>query len=388
MLIRRRPDVHLTYCLNIHPGERAEDQLAAVRTHAAAVKARVSPRAPMGLGLRLGAAAARALDASPARRAAWARTMDELGMYVFTFNGFPYGRFHRARVKERVYAPDWRDPRRVDYTLRLARLLAAWMPDGIEGSISTVPVGYAARLRTPAARAAAADGLIAAARGLAELERKTGRRVRLALEPEPDCVLQRSDDLAPWWRLLRARAPKSARAALDRHLGLCLDTCHAAVEGEAPETLLDLCDAEAIPVVKIQISAALDVEAGARGRAALEPFRDAVYLHQARAWDGAAIAARWPDLDDLLAAPPIPGVKRWLVHLHVPLFWKGQGARVRSTAPAMGPAFWARLRRGACPHLEAETYTFDILPPRLRPRGGVAESVARELEWIRARWEE
>jgi hypothetical protein len=33
------------------------------------------------------------------------------------------------------------------------------------------------------------------------------------------------------------------------------------------------------------------------------------------------------------------------------------------------------------PHLEVETYTFDVLPPALRDRP-VVEAIAAELEWV------
>ena len=64
------------------------------------------------------------------------------GFYVATVNGFPYGTFHHAPVKQSVYLPDWRFTERLDYTKKLAELLAIWLPDGMTGSISTVPVGF------------------------------------------------------------------------------------------------------------------------------------------------------------------------------------------------------------------------------------------------------
>jgi hypothetical protein len=36
------------------------------------------------------------------------------------------------------------------------------------------------------------------------------------------------------------------------------------------------------------------------------------------------------------------------------------------------------------PHLEVETYTFEVLPEELR-RADVAEAVARELDWVNHR---
>ncbi|MBP7275603.1 MAG: metabolite traffic protein EboE [Kiritimatiellae bacterium] len=380
----RAPRPHLGYGMNMHPGESAAEAWAAVCGPACAVREQVSPGEPMGLALRLGADAAETLDAQPELRGAWKRGMTERGLYAFTINGFPYGRFHGARVKEQVYAPDWRDPRRRRYTMQLARALAEWLPEGVDGSISSVPVSYAAWMRTAEDRRAAFAELANTAAELAALERETGRLVRLALEPEPGCVLQRMDDLTPGWRELRdAGARAGADAAVARHIGLCLDTCHAAVAGERPADWMDRCAREGIPLVKIQISAAVEAPAGPDGRAALERFRNAVYLHQVRALDAAGrVRGEWADVDEAPAHSDAAADGVWRAHVHVPLFWTGDPP-LRSTADTMDERFWSRVRDGACAHLETETYTLDVLPGGLRC--SPVDCAARELQWVRAR---
>src|SRR5262245_12661840 len=115
MLIQQEPPLHLTYCLNIHPGEAWEDQLTAIRSHAAALRDRVAGDRRFGLGLRVSAQAAGELEDPKSVRYVRDYLADH-GFYVFTINGFPYGRFHGARVKEAVYEPDWRTRERRDYT--------------------------------------------------------------------------------------------------------------------------------------------------------------------------------------------------------------------------------------------------------------------------------
>jgi hypothetical protein len=102
--------LHLAYCTNVHRGETWDETFAALRTHTDAVRRRVAPDEPYGIGLRLGAAAAAELSAKPGERDAFRRWLDETNSYVFTINGFPYGSFHGTRVKEQVYAPDWSTP--------------------------------------------------------------------------------------------------------------------------------------------------------------------------------------------------------------------------------------------------------------------------------------
>src|SRR5215210_3534962 len=129
---------HLTYCTNIHPGETWPEVLAVLRRNLPAIRNEAAPGRAFGLGLRLGAPAAKALQ----EEAAFAELQTLLNAedcYVFTINGFPYGSFHAQRVKEEVYAPDWSTPERLAYTNGLAELLARLVPSGVPGTISTVP---------------------------------------------------------------------------------------------------------------------------------------------------------------------------------------------------------------------------------------------------------
>ena len=55
--------LHLTYCTNIHPAIGWDAVLESLRAHAPALKARLSPDEPFGIGLRLsGAESAELLD--------------------------------------------------------------------------------------------------------------------------------------------------------------------------------------------------------------------------------------------------------------------------------------------------------------------------------------
>ena len=199
---------HLTYCLNIHPGESWADVKSAVTLHALAVKALVVPDAPFGLGLRLAYGAVEELRRS-GEAASWRNWLAEHGLYVFTVNGFPYGTFHGRPVKTAVYRPDWRTPERLNYTLHLAEALSELLPEGQDGSISTAPGSYKAWLRGVEDERQIARQLAAAAAALAVLERRTGREIHLGLEPEPDCMLETTDETVRFFneRLIPDGAP-------------------------------------------------------------------------------------------------------------------------------------------------------------------------------------
>ncbi len=212
---------------------------------------------------------------------------------MFTINAFPYGAFHGTRVKEAVYMPDWRDPERLRYTNAAADLLSALLPDGVDGSVSTVPGAFKPALSCGAGVEVMSEAMLRHAAHLVAVERSTGRRITLALEPEPCCFLETTDEVVAFFerRLFSAEAarrlatladltPPDAAVALRRHLGLCLDLCHAAVEFEEPADVFAKLRAAGIGVSKLQVSAGLQVpRAGPDTRALLRPFDDGVYLH-------------------------------------------------------------------------------------------------------------
>ncbi len=390
---------HLTYCLNIHSGETWPQTFAAVRRFATAVRERVSPDAPFGLGLRLSARAAAGL-AGARQLAEFAGFLQRNRFYVFTVNGFPYGRFHGVPVKERVYTPDWRASERLEYTCLLARVLCELLPEGVPGSISTVPGAYRARVRTRDDEIRILLNLGRAAMVLGQLAEQTGRQVRLALEPEPDCLWERTDQIRDAFAsrglermvglLVKADGVShaAADAAVRAHLGICFDTCHQATQFESVAAALGDLEREGVPVAKVQVSAS---PAAARNtpevRKVLAEFADPVYLHQVRARLPDGHVRAWPDLDraleDLAGLPEDCEVR---THVHIPLSVGGYGP-LGSTRQELGPEFFGLLGRGVASHIEIETYTFSVLPSSLR-REGVVAAVAGEFKWLLDRWHE
>jgi sugar phosphate isomerase/epimerase len=393
MHLQDRPPLHLAYCLNIHPGESWAQNFAAIRDKATAVKEIVAPEQPFGLGLRIAHQAATELTANARLRDEAREFFAAHDLYPFSINGFPYGRFHAGPVKENVYAPDWRTPERLAYTRQLAELLAGWLPEGAEGSISTVPGSFKPWIMTDANREQMARNLAAFARQCAQIEDATGREIHLGLEPEPSCFLETTpetlaffrDTLLPIGGAEIARQHGGSRAAaetlLRRHVGVCFDTCHVALQYEDPAASLRALNGAGIRISKVQISAALRTVSTPESWAALRPFAEPVYLHQVKGRGPADRAYEAIDLAPALdALPKLPPLDELRVHFHVPLFFEGAGV-LQSTADTLTPEFWVALRSGVCPHLEIETYTFDVLPPEVRP-ADVVQSIAREYDWV------
>src|SRR5919106_1354132 len=236
---------HLTYCSNIHPGESWDEVSTALAAALPRVREQLAVRGPMAVGLRLSAAAAETLE-SPGRLQQFRDFLSAGEYYVLTINGFPYGAFHAERVKENVYLPDWRDPARVEYSNRLARLAVdlAGEVSGLDPSVSTVPGAFRAAAASPSDAEEIAAGILRHSAALRALRERTGRTVVLAIEPEPACFIETVDEAVAFFRSHLFRADlvaKVSRSAgpLDvedvrRHIGVCLDTCHMAVEFEDP----------------------------------------------------------------------------------------------------------------------------------------------------------
>ncbi|MFI7382132.1 metabolite traffic protein EboE [Streptomyces sp. NPDC049813] len=375
----RHPDgstVHLAYCTNVHPAETLDGVLAQLRDHCEPVRKRLG-RDRLGIGLWLAKNAARSLATDPAALRGLRAELDRRGLEVVTLNGFPYEGFGATEVKYRVYQPDWADPERLTHTIELARLLAALLPaDVTEGTISTLPLAWRTAYdeqRADTARAA----LVTLAERLDALEELTGRSVRVGLEPEPGCTIETTAD---------ALAPLTAVGRTDR-IGLCLDTCHLATSFEDPDTALDGLAAAGVPVVKSQLSAALHAEHPHLPdvREALAAFDEPRFLHQTRARTADGLHGT-DDLGPALRGAALPDSAPWRAHFHVPLH-AAPAAPLTSTLPVLRSTL-ARLMGGAHPltaHLEVETYTWQALPPELRPRARtqLADGIAAELALAR-----
>ncbi|MER5905977.1 metabolite traffic protein EboE [Streptomyces mirabilis] len=374
----RHPDgstVHLAYCTNVHPAETLDGVLAQLRDHCEPVRRRLG-RDRLGIGLWLARDAAHALVTDPSALRGLRTELEHRGLEVVTLNGFPYEGFGAEEVKYRVYQPDWADPERLAHTTDLARVLAQLLPDDVtEGSISTLPLAW--RTAYDQERATAAHtALTTLAERLDALHELTGRSLRIGLEPEPGCTVETTRD---------ALAPLTA-IGHDR-IGICVDTCHLATSFEDPHTALDALAQARVPIVKSQLSAALHAEHPhlPEVRAALAAFDEPRFLHQTRTLTAAGLRGT-DDLGEALAGDALPDASPWRAHFHVPLH-AAPAAPLTSTLPVLRAAL-TRLVGGPHPlthHLEVETYTWQALPPELRPRARaqLADGIAAELTLAR-----
>ncbi|MBM7479919.1 metabolite traffic protein EboE [Oerskovia jenensis] len=368
----------LSYCTNVHPAEDLDGVVDQLARYAGPVR-EAAGLDVLGVGLWLPASLAHRLSASPRAAEDMARlraALDEHGLQVHTLNAFPYGGFHDDVVKLAVYSPTWADAERLAYTLECAEVLAALLPDGVDGSISTLPLAWREPdgvAWSPAQDAAATRAFEDLSAGLRDLAARTGKVVRVAVEPEPGCVLDTVEDVVTW---LEARlapdgpAREQVGGGIDpAFVGVCLDTCHLAVSFADPAAAVERITGAGLRVVKVQASAALHLaEPSAPGaRDAVGQFVEKRYIHQVRELAPSGDVLPVDDLPDALGAgepPGLPGEGPWRVHFHVPLHHEPAPPLAATTDVLRAAVAAVRAApHGDEAHLDVETYTWAVLPP-------------------------
>jgi len=405
----------LGYCTNVHAGTDTESILANLRQCALPVRLRLE-RSQLGVGLWFSQRAAKELVGTE-RLDRFGRELDQMGLVPYTINGFPQDDFHQKVVKHRVYRPAWWEPTRLEYTRDLVRIMDRLLPSGVSGSISTLPIGWGSDALDGAVGsqengqedcyARAAWQLLLLAGELDELYERTGRKIRIALEPEPGCIFTDHASMRAfydrWWT---SPCVSSEQASLAReYLTVCHDICHAAVMVEDQQQQYDLSRSAGIRVGKVQVSSAIRVswsqlDLGSQEQALLQlsEFAEDRYLHQTMMIDSSGNRRLEEDLPEVLKRYLSGGRlidqtrltdEQWLIHFHVPIYLQRWG-NIESTQSQI--IAWLKLAQSR-PELlasevayEVETYAWGVLPGELR-RESLDEGIAQEIAWLQSQLE-
>ncbi|SMG11651.1 metabolite traffic protein EboE [Arenibacter troitsensis] len=396
MLIQNK--YHLSYCSNIHPGEDWEQTYDSLKTYLPKIKKEVSPESPFGIGLRLSNVASLGLDEGSNLKD-FKDWLDQNQFYVFTMNGFPYGNFHNQRVKDMVHAPDWTTKERLDYTMRLFDQLAFLIPEGISGGISTSPVSYrhwhTSDKALDKAFATGAESMSEIVLQLVEIESKTGKYLHLDIEPEPDGMLENSDEVIHFYNtyLLPIATQKlidvlgcneeMAKDLILRHITVCYDVCHFSLAYEEPEHTLAKFKKAGIRVGKIQVSSALKILFKEGDNEAiwhsLSQFNEPTYLHQVTVKIGDKVVT-YKDLPEVLEHRS--DAQELRSHFHVPIFLEKYD-HLFSTQDQILKVLEYLRKDQFSDQLEIETYTWDVLPKGLKTE--LSNCIVREIEWLKSK---
>ncbi len=389
---------HTTYCTNIHPGEDWKTTFDSLKNYVPLVKSQVSKTQEFGLGLRLSNKASEELGFG-SKLQEFKDWLTAHQIYIFTMNGFPYGNFHGEAVKDKVHRPDWTTQERVDYTIRLFKQLNFLLPEGISGGISTSPISYkhwySSEEELDHAKKVGAQGMIAVALRLYQTEKETGNYLHLDIEPEPDGILENSDEVISFFKeyLIPIGVDRfkkefgipndNAERIIKRHLTICYDICHFSLAYEEPEHTFQKFLGNDIKIGKIQVSAALKVLFNETDNQpiweSLSKFNEPTYLHQVTELSDEGVKTH-ADLPELLEKKGRRAQLR--AHFHVPIFLQ-KFPPLYSTQDHILKVIDYLKKNKICDHLEIETYTWDVLPIDLKT--ALSDSIIREINWLKER---
>lgn len=360
----------ISYCTNVHAGRTVAEVDAGLDDYTTRV--REASGKPLAAGLWLARSAVSELLESDDLLKRFHDRLNQRELPCYTLNTFPFGDFHSERVKENVYLPDWTTDERRDYTLDCAKVLSVLLPDGMEGSLSTLPLGGRMNQCSQNFHEECYEQLIQTAKALSVLHQETGRCIRLAVEPEPCCHISSIPHLAvPIFNDLRDyAASKNALDEVTEYIGLCFDVCHQAVEFEDIAESIGLLVEHGVRINKLHISNAIELtnpETNREGREALARFVEPRYLHQTFAKHSSGEIFNRFDLDtrdvlrDEADYSEFDRAEAWRIHYHVPVNAEELGP-LQTTRTELKQALGLVAALDYAPHLEIETYTWEVLP--------------------------
>ena len=383
----------LAYSTLVHPADDWDELWSSLREYLPKVKQRVSPDVPSAVSLRLSAATVERLLADESALADLRSFLADEDLYVVTANAFPYGPFKNRLVMETVFEPDWRDRRRATYTKGVATILSAIAGDGVSPTIQTAPLGFKPHV-TPGVVESFTENVLHVVAHLVDLAHTTGTAVRLGLEPEPFCHVETTEEAIRYFgeqlftdtaaarlAVLTGIDEGAAATALRAHLGVVFDICHQAVEFEDIGASLDALVEAEVPIVKLQVAAAMRVaEVSAEIVEKLGQFTETVYLSQTMERRGDGPIRRFLNLRDAMTCWEPGEPTEWRTHFHVPVFLDDLDG-LGTTRFAIAEALAKHCDTPLSDQVEIETYTWDVLPAQFKS-GDIVEYVERELTWV------
>jgi hypothetical protein len=347
----------LGYCTNVHSGDSFVEVIENLSTYSSAVQRNYQK--PLGVGLWLSDKSTHEIDIFLLKD-----TLQECNLQVFTLNGFPFSNFHQEVVRHQVYQPDWSQETRLNYTIRLARILSEISSQDNAG-ISTLPLGWK---DASFSNETCAVQLRLCAKELEKIEQETGKCIHLDIETEPGCRLQTSDDLSKFFN-----EQFNDDEQIRRYIRVCHDTCHAVVMRESAEECVSNYKNAGLSIGKVQVSSAIEFELELATKTSFI-LEEQTYLHQTSVQTENEILffEQFSDVPNDLHS----GNCR--VHFHVPIHMRHFG-ELQTTQEDLIESIPVLKEAGAT-DWEVETYTWSVTP-KLLQGDEIVDSITKELQW-------
>jgi len=224
------------------------------------------------------------------------------------------------------------------------------------------------------------------------IEKDTGKYLHLDIEPEPDGLIENSDEVVHFFtNFLLPLAVQTLKKELNvttteaealtrKYITVCYDVCHFSLAYEEPEYTLQKFKKHHIQVGKIQVSSALKIIFNEKDTTAiwksLARFNESTYLHQVTE----KVEGKVKTYNDLpVVLEQKQNFKEIRAHFHVPIFLE-KFDKLFSTQDQILNVIAYLKEEQFSEHLEIETYTWDVLPENLK--ANLSDSIIREMEWL------
>ncbi|MFA6561076.1 MAG: metabolite traffic protein EboE [Verrucomicrobiia bacterium] len=325
-----RQGTSIGYSLNVFPDESLEELRHTLRHRAPHIRREAYHDREFPVELRFSQRMVEELRAQPVAVTELHDTLRDEGLRLVALNAFVPVSFHQPNLKERVYLPTWHESdERLRYTCDCADLLAALAPPEVKKPTLSVPAGALKRdfASVPNVHEQTAAALRRCAQHCAELERRTGRRVTVGLEPEPGLAYERTSEVIEFFA--KFRPALDGECGSGHYLGVNFDICHQLVEFEDLAQSVAALQTAGIQIAKIHISNCIEIEKPLIAPELLETLRrryaESKFLHQTCGVNAAGQPVYFsldlpPTLTpDGLRSMAHAGVEKLRIHYHMPL---------------------------------------------------------------------
>ena len=367
----------LMYCANVHPTLTPEQLIQVVEQFACNLKQQRALNS-MLLGSWINEALLHELQRNEQQLIRWKTLLTQHNLRVKTLNAFPQAKFHGERIKEKVYLPDWSMSERLLYTQNLATFIAQHQDAFAQSvTVSTVPLGYKSTW-SEAKSEQAANALLSLANFLQMLHQKTGVKIRVCLEMEPDCQLEFVEEAIDFFTRYLCI---DENTTVKDYLGVCFDICHQSVMHEDITDSVDKLLQAGIVIGKVQVSSAIRIagQLSPEQGDVLAPFQHSPYLHQVKIKSSDKLSA----FQDLTVSELsfLGDMADTRIHLHVPIHLSVFAQGIETTQQQIKALLACLPNLGYKPDLEVETYTWGILNPDNKSEN-LVENLVKEINWL------
>lgn len=247
--------------------------------------------------------------------------MKKYNIDISSINAFVYQNFHKKRIKETIYSPDWSSINRLIFTHRLITLSSKLKRKKIHISISTLPISYKKWIK----KYDEPYIFYKSTNYLKNYKISLNKNISIDIEPEPCCEIENYKNFIIFYKKwIDIKKDKSNNA---KFLGICFDVCHFSVIFDKQEKIIKLIKKTKINIGKIQISSALKtiipkkISQLKRLKNTLHILRKSDFLHQCMIKNINKIE-KYTDIPKLLSLIKKKQNLELRIHCHIPVYKK------------------------------------------------------------------